>query len=149
MENRKNDRLRGRGEKSRKGFTLIELLIVMIILGLLASLVAPKMFQKVGSSKQKAAKTQISMLGTALDAFRLDAGRYPTTEEGLAALRQKPGNIESWDGPYLPKEIPNDPWGHSYSYRSPGEHGEYDLYSKGGDNTEGGEAENADVTSWE
>jgi general secretion pathway protein G len=133
--------------KSR-GFTLIELLIVMIILGLLASLVAPKLFQKVGTSKQKAAKTQIALFETALDAFRLDIGRYPTTEEGLQALRKNPG-LEKWAGPYLPKDIPKDPWGRDYVYKCPGDHGEYDLYSLGADGKEGGEGENADIVSWE
>jgi general secretion pathway protein G len=136
-----------RGRSSQKGFTLIELLIVMIILGLLAALVAPKMFQKVGSSKQKAAKTQIALLGGALDQFRLDVGRYPSTEEGLNALRQNP-RADGWDGPYLPKDVPNDPWGKNYNYRSPGEHGDYDLYSLGADGQDGGEGENADVDSW-
>ena len=130
------------------GFTLIELLIVMIILGLLAALVAPKMFQKVGSSKQKAAKAQIAMLGTALDAFRLDVGAYPSAEEGLDALRKNP-NRETWDGPYLPKDVPPDPWGRPYLYRAPGEHGDYDLASMGADGQDGGEGENADVVSWE
>lgn len=134
--------------KHERGFTLIELLIVMIILGLLAALVAPKMFQKVGSSKQKAAKAQISMIGTALDAFRLDLGRYPSSEEGLDGLRKNPG-AGTWDGPYLSKDIPSDPWGRAYVYRSPGEHGDYDLYSLGADGQDGGEGENADVTSWE
>ncbi len=133
--------------KSR-GFTLIELLIVMIILGLLASLVAPKLFQKVGTSKQKAAKAQIALFETALDAFRLDIGRYPTTEEGLQALRKNPG-LEKWAGPYLPTDIPKDPWGRDYVYKCPGDHGEYDLYSLGADGKEGGEGENADIVSWE
>jgi general secretion pathway protein G len=131
-----------------KGFTLIELLIVMIILGLLAALVAPKMFQKVGSSKQKAAKAQISMLSTALDAYRLDVGSYPTTDEGMEALRKNP-NRDTWDGPYLSKDVPPDPWGHPYVYRFPGEHGDYDLYSLGADGQDGGEGENADIVSWE
>ena len=133
---------------SQRGFTLIELLIVMIILGLLAALVAPKMFQKVGSSKQKAAKAQISMIGTALDAYRLDIGSYPNSEEGLGALRKNPGH-GAWDGPYLSKEVPNDPWGRPYVYRSPGEHGDYDMYSLGADGQEGGEGENADVLGWD
>jgi general secretion pathway protein G len=133
---------------SQEGFTLIELLIVMIILGLLAALVAPKMFQKVGSSKQKAAKTQISMIGTALDAYRLDIGSYPSTADGLEALRKNPGH-GAWDGPYLSKDVPRDPWGRPYVYHAPGERGDYDLYSLGGDGQEGGEGENADVTSWE
>ena len=137
-----------RDHKNTKGFTLIELLIVMIILGLLAALVAPKMFQKVGKSKQQAAKAQIAMLGTALDAFRLDVGMYPSAEEGLDALRKNP-NRETWDGPYLPKDVPKDPWGHPYAYRAPGEHGDYDLASFGADGQEGGEGENADVVSWD
>jgi general secretion pathway protein G len=137
-----------RRSKREQGFTLIELLIVMIILGLLAALVAPKMFQKVGSSKQKAAKAQISMLGTALDAYRLDMGRYPSAEEGLDALRKSPGQ-GPWDGPYLSKDVPMDPWAHPYVYRSPGEHGDYDLYSLGADGQEGGDGENADVLGWE
>ena len=132
---------------TEKGFTLIELLIVMIILSLLAALVAPKMFGKIGTAKQKAAKTQIALFGGALDQFRLDAGRYPKTEEGLEGLRKNPG-LDSWDGPYLPKEIPVDPWGKAYLYRCPGDHGDYDLVSLGADGQEGGEGENADVLSW-
>lgn len=140
--------VQGTHGKGELGFTLIELLIVMIILGLLAALVAPKMFQKVGSSKQKAAKTQISMLGTALDAYRLDMGRYPSGQEGLEVLRKNPGQ-GPWDGPYLSKDIPQDPWGNAYVYRSPGEHGDYDLFSMGADGQDGGEGENSDVVSWE
>lgn len=143
-----NHRDRQRGKSAQMGFTLIELLIVMIILGLLAALVAPKMFQKVGSSKQKAAKAQISMLGTALDAYRLDVGKYPTAQEGLEALRKNPG-YDTWDGPYLSKDIPPDPWGKQYVYRYPGEHSDYDLYSMGADGQEGGEGENSDVVSWQ
>ncbi len=131
-----------------KGLTLIELMVVIVILGLLAALVAPKMFGRLGESKQKAAKAQIELFGTALDSLRLDAGKYPATSEGLQALRVKPSGVENWKGPYLPKEIPNDPWGHPYLYSSPGEHGDYDLYSFGADNTAGGEGENQDVVSW-
>lgn len=133
---------------SQGGFTLIELLIVMIILGLLGALVGPKLFQKVGTSKVQAAKAQISMIGTALDAYRLDVGAYPTSEEGLEVLRKNPGK-DTWDGPYLPKDVPPDPWKHPYVYRSPGEHGDYDLSSLGADGQVGGEGENADVNSWE
>ncbi|HDD45332.1 MAG TPA: type II secretion system protein GspG [Candidatus Desulfofervidus auxilii] len=132
----------------KEGFTLIELLIVMIILGLLAALVGPTLFKKVEKSKQQAAKTQIELFGAALDAFRLDVGRYPTTEEGLEALVTNPG-IEKWDGPYLKKKIPLDPWGHPYVYKCPGEHGEYDLYSLGADGQIGGEGKNKDIVSWE
>ena len=131
-----------------RGFTLIEIMIVVIIIGLLAALVAPRLFGKLTTAKQKSAKAQIELFGTALDAFRLDTGRYPTTEEGLKALREKPSGDESWNGPYLPKEVPADPWGKPYIYKAPGEHGEYDLYSYGLDGTEGGEGENQDVVSW-
>jgi len=135
--------------RRQSGFTLIELLVVVIILGLLASLVAPKFFGKLGASKQKIAKAQIENFGAALDEFRLDNGRYPTTAEGLAALREAPDGMEKWAGPYLPKAIPKDPWGHEYVYRSPGEHGDYDLISYGQDGEPGGEGENADIVSWE
>jgi len=132
-----------------KGFTLIEILVVIIIIGMLAALVGPALFKRLGSSKQKIAKTQIELLGVALDAFRLDVGRYPTTEEGLKALIENPG-IEGWDGPYLRKrKVPLDPWKRAYIYRCPGEHGEYDLYSLGSDGKPGGEGEAADVKSWE
>jgi general secretion pathway protein G len=132
----------------RRGFTLIELMIVIIIIGLLAGLVGPKLFGKLTQAKQKAAKAQIELFGTALDAFRLDVGRYPTTEEGLKALREKPSGVEEWKGPYLPKDIPLDPWGRPYIYKCPGDHGEYDLLSYGLDGVEGGEGENQDIVSW-
>jgi len=135
-------------KRGEKGFTLIEVLIVMVILGLLAALVAPRMFGKVGKSRQKAAKAQIALFETALDTYRLDVGKYPTTEQGLEALREKPEDAERWDGPYLPKEIPADPWGHAYVYRSPGENGDVDIISLGGDGKEGGEGEDEDVVNW-
>lgn len=135
-------------QKGEKGFTLIEVLIVMVILGLLAALVAPRMFGKVGKSRQKAAKSQIALFETALDTYRLDVGKYPTTEQGLEALRVKPEDAERWDGPYLPKEIPADPWGHAYVYRSPGENGDFDIISLGGDGKDGGEGEDEDVVNW-
>jgi general secretion pathway protein G len=134
--------------KGEKGFTLIEILVVVIIIGLLAALVGPKLFGKVSAAKQSAAKAQIELFGTALDTFRLDVGRYPTAEEGLKALREKPSGVEGWQGPYLPKEIPIDPWGTPYVYKSPGEHGDYDLISYGLDKVEGGEGENQDIVSW-
>ncbi|MFO8085330.1 MAG: type II secretion system major pseudopilin GspG [Desulfobacterales bacterium] len=135
-------------KRNQRGFTLIELLIVMVILGLLAALVGPRMFGKVGSSKQKAAEAQISLFGTALDTYRLDVGKYPTTDQGLEALRGQPDEIANWDGPYLPKNIPADPWGNPYEYRSPGDHGDYDLFSLGADGNPGGEGEDADIVSW-
>ena len=143
-----NDRGIGKRIKNRQGFTLIELLVVMVILGLLAALVGPRLFGHVGAANQKAAKTQIEMLGQALDAFRLDVGRYPSTSEGLNALVANPG-VEGWNGPYLKKGLPNDPWKRPYIYQSPGEHGDYDLSSNGADGAPGGEGENKDVNSWE
>ncbi len=135
-------------KKRENGFSLIELLIVMVIIGLLASLVGPKMFSKVGKSKQKSTKAQISMFETALDMYRLDMGKYPTTDKGLAALRVKPDDNENWDGPYLPKEVPLDPWGNSYQYESPSEHGDFHIVSQGADGTDGGEGEDRDIVSW-
>ncbi len=134
--------------RDQRGFTLIELLIVVIILGVLAAIVGPRLFGRVGQSRQAAARVQIELLGAALDQFKLDAGRYPTTQEGLQALQQNPGNVAGWEGPYLKKDVPRDPWGNPYQYRSPGEHGEYDLSSLGSDGQPGGEGEAADVTSW-
>jgi len=136
--------------KKRKAFTLIELLVVIVIIGLLASLVAPKLFSKLDDAKVKTAKAQISMISTALDAFKLDVGRYPNTTEGLKVLWQKDPNIENWNGRYLPKPIEKDPWGHPYYYRSPGENGEpYDLKSLGADGKIGGEGQNKDISVWE
>jgi general secretion pathway protein G len=137
------------GKKQReRGFTLIEIMIVVIIIGLLAALVGPKLFGHVSVAKLKAAKTQIELFGSALDSFRLDVGRYPTTEEALNALRERPSGAERWQGPYLPKEIPMDPWGRRYFYKAPGDHGDYDLLSYGLDGVEGGEGENQDIVSW-
>ena len=138
-----------RKERRTGGFTLIELMIVLFILGLLAALVAPRLMGRVGKAKQKTAQTQIQLLATTLDLFYLDVGRYPTEEEGLKALRNKVDNLPAWGGPYLDKSVPNDPWGRPYIYKSPGQHGPYDLYSLGADGAEGGEGENQDITNWQ
>jgi len=130
------------------GFSLIELLIVMVILGLLASLVGPKMFGKLGMAKQKTAKTQIEMLMAGCDAFRLDTGKYPSSQEGLEALVTNSGS-DKWKGPYLSKGLPKDPWDNPYNYQNPGEHGEIDISSYGADGQQGGEGEDADIGSWE
>jgi len=134
--------------EDKKGFTLIELLVVMAIIALLAALVGPRLFPKLGKGKQSAAKAQIELLGQALDQFRLDVGRYPTTQEGLNALAVNPG-ADKWEGPYLKKGLPADPWDRPYQFQSPGSHGDYDLWSYGRDGQPGGDGEDKDVTSWE
>ena len=135
--------------RRQTGFTLIELLVVMAILALLAALVGPRLFSKVDEGKQKAALAQIGLFEQSLDLFRLDVGRYPTTEEGLKALREKPSEAENWNGPYLKKEIPKDPWKHDYTYACPGEENrDYDITSYGQDGSPGGEANNSDIVSW-
>ncbi|MFO1466521.1 MAG: type II secretion system major pseudopilin GspG [Steroidobacteraceae bacterium] len=132
-----------------RGFTLLELLVVMVIIGLLAGFVAPRYFAQVGKSQVKAARAQIDALEKALDQYRIDMGRYPTTEEGMDALVVAPINEPNWGGPYLKKAIPMDPWGHPYGYASPGTHNnDVDLFSYGKDGRPGGTGENADLTNW-
>lgn len=131
-----------------KGFTLLELLVVIVIIGLLAGYVGPKYFSQIGKSETKVARAQIDAFDKALDQYRLDTGHYPNTSQGLSALMDKPANESRWDGPYLKKAVPNDPWGNPYQYRQPGEHGEYDLYSYGKDGRQGGTGESADITNW-
>ncbi len=130
------------------GFTLLELLVVLVILGLLAGYVAPKYFAQVGKSEVKTAKAQIDALEKALDQYRIDTSRYPSTEQGLAALNTKPADEARWDGPYLKKAVPNDPWGKPYQYLAPGEHGEIDLFSYGRDGVPGGTGNDADINNW-
>jgi general secretion pathway protein G len=130
----------------QRGFTLLELLVVIVIIGLLAAYVGPRYFSQLGKSERGTAKAQIEGLGKALDAYRLDTGHYPTTEQGLAALFTKPNDELKWSGPYLQKQVPLDPWGHAYVYRSPGQGGDFDLTSNGKDGQPGGEGEGADVS---
>ena len=138
----------GRGS----GFTLIEILVVIVVIAILATLVAPNVFQHVGAAKTATAKSQIEMVGAALDAYRLDNGAYPTTQQGLGALWDKPtvDPPANWRGPYLRKPVPGDPWGRAYLYLFPGEQNPqgYDLLSYGGDGKPGGDGEDADVASW-
>ena len=130
------------------GFTLLELLVVMVIIGLLAGYVAPRYFGQVGKSEVKVARAQLDALEKALDQYRLDVGHYPSTEQGLNALVSKPSNEARWSGPYLKKSVPLDPWGRTYLYKSPGEHGEFDLLSFGKDGQPGGTGEAEDIKNW-
>jgi general secretion pathway protein G len=134
---------------STRGFTLIELLVVLVILGLLAGLVGPSVLRHLGGAKSDTAQLQISELGSGLDLFHLEVGRYPSSNEGLDALVENPPSVEHWHDPYLKKrKVPKDPWDNDYHYVFPGEHGPYDLYSYGADNTEGGDGDNKDIVSW-
>lgn len=130
------------------GFTLLELLVVIVIIGLLAGYVGPKYFSQVGKSQVQVARAQLDGLEKALDLYRLDTGHYPNTEQGLQALVEKPANEPKWREPYLKKGLPLDPWDKPYQYKSPGEHGEYDLWSFGKDGKPGGTGEDADISNW-
>jgi general secretion pathway protein G len=139
--------LKIRGSQA-SGFTLLELLVVMVIIGLLAGFVAPRYFAQVGKSQVKVARAQIDAFDKALDQFRLDVGRYPTSEEGLQALVAKPNGEGNWAGPYLKKGVPADPWGRPYVYQQPGTHGDFELQSYGKDGRPGGTGEDADLTNY-
>ena len=137
------------GQRQR-GFTLIELLVVLVILGLLMSVVGPRVMKYVGGAKTDTARMQIQELSAALDMYHLEVGRYPSQDVGLRALIEQPAGEKRWKGPYLRKSaVPNDPWGNDYVYRFPGQHGPFDLYSFGADGQAGGEGEDADIGSWE
>lgn len=144
----RNRLYRRRPPVRQPGFTLLELLVVMVIIGLLAGYVAPKYFSQIGKSEVKVARAQIDSLEKALDQYRIDTGRYPNTEQGLSALMRRPANETKWSGPYLKKEVPADPWGRPFQFKSPGEHGEYDLFSYGKDGQPGGVDDAADITNW-
>jgi len=131
------------------GFTLLELLVVLVILALLSAFAAPQVFKYLGSARSDAARVQINNLHSILDLYRLETGRYPSSDEGLLALVDKPAGATRWNGPYLRrKDSIVDPWGREYLYRNPGEHGAFDLYTFGADGREGGDGEDRDLTSW-
>ncbi len=143
-------RRRGSLIGAEDGFTLVEILVVITIIGLIMGLVGPRVLNYLSQSKVKAATIQIQSFASSLDLFYLDSGRYPTTAEGLAALVQRPGGATAWNGPYLKNSaVPNDPWGHPYIYRSPGQHGAYDIVSNGSSGQEGGTGTAAAIKSWE
>ena len=142
-------RRKSQHRSTERGVTLIEMMVVVIIIGLFAALVGPQLFKNVGKSKRTAAHAQIENFMTALVSYNGDVGAFPTTEMGLQVLRVKPENVNNWEGPYLPQDIPNDPWGHAYLYKFPGEHGdEPDVISLGADGQAGGDGLNADIVSW-
>jgi general secretion pathway protein G len=142
-------RRRRRARGSEAGFTLVEILVVITIIGLIMALVGPRVLNYLAESKVKAARIQVESFASSLDLFYLDTGRYPTTSEGLAALAQRPGGVDAWNGPYLRTgAVPKDPWGQPYIYRSPGEHGPYDIVSYGADGQQGGTGTAADIESW-
>jgi general secretion pathway protein G len=150
LQRRSRALARQKQRRGEAGFTLVELLVVMVILVLLASLVAPRVMGYLGSSRSKTAKVQIENLSTSLELFKLDTGRYPTAREGLQALVQPVPGLPNWNGPYLKKDqVPLDPWGHPYRYRQPGERGDFDIMSLGADSREGGQGEDQDVASWQ
>ena len=141
--------LRRRPRRAERGFTLVDILVVITIIGLIMALVGPRVINYLGEAKVKAAKIQIESFSSALDLYYLDAGRYPSSSEGLTALAQRPGGSQTWNGPYLKGGVvPNDPWGKPYVYRAPGEHGAYDIVSYGSDGQEGGTGTAADIVSW-
>lgn len=134
--------------RRERGMTLIELLVVLLILALIAAFAVPRVMKYLGGARTSAAAIQIERLGGILDLYRLDTGRYPRTDEGLQALSKAPADAERWNGPYLKEKSLIDPWGKPYEYLSPGDHGEYDLFTLGADGVSGGDGDDADITSW-
>lgn len=144
-QSRRRERCRGR----RGGFTILELMVVLLILALLGTIAAPQVTKYLRKAKSQTAKVQVDALSAAVDSFHLDVGRFPSSDEGLKVLVDRPSDTAKWDGPYVKKhDSLIDPWGHPYLYRFPGQHGEYDVYTLGSDNREGGEGDAADVGNW-
>ena len=142
-------RVRSGDRNAESGFTLIELLVELAILGLIAAIATPQVLKYLGKAKTDAARVEIRTIGSALELFALDVGRFPNTQEGLTALVERPAGNSRWNGPYLKsKSAPKDAWGRPYIYRSPGEHGDYDLYTLGADGAPGGDGDNQDVVNW-
>jgi len=140
---------RRRKRSGQAGVTLIEMLVVVTIIALFAALVAPTMLKHGDKARVVAARSQIQNFSTALGSYKLDTSQYPSTEQGLNGLRNRPGDLQNWNGPYLPQDVPNDPWGHPYIYKYPGDHGdEPDISSFGADGAPGGDSINADILSW-
>jgi general secretion pathway protein G len=140
---------KGTTRERRGGFTLLELMVVLLILALLGTIAAPRVTKYLRKAKSQTAKIQVDALGAAVDSFHLDTGRFPSNDEGLKVLMDRPSDTANWDGPYLKKRNSLiDPWGRPYLYRFPGQHGEYDVYTLGSDNREGGEEDAADVGNW-
>ncbi len=140
---------RRRRNSGQAGVTLIEMLVVVTIIGLFVALVGPSLWKKADTARITAARSQIQNFMTALGTYKLDTGTFPTTEQGLAALRVRPSEATQWNGPYMPQDIPKDPWGHDYVYKYPGDHGdEPDIVCMGADGQAGGEGLNADIVSW-
>lgn len=134
--------------KKGQGFTLMELLVVLVIIGLLAALAGPALYQRIKPARRSVAQAQIQSFMTALDSYFVDVGNYPTSRQGLAALREAPGGATGWQGPYLKRDLPKDPWDRPYLYRAPGRSGGYEIVSYGADGREGGQDEDKDITSW-
>ena len=136
--------------RRQRGMTLIEILVVLVLIGIVMGVVAGNFIGRGEEAKRKAAKIEIEQIGQTLDLYKLETGRYPTTQEGLQALISAPAGVNNWNGPYWKKSIiPKDPWGNEYKYASPGQHGAYDIYSYGADGKEGGDGANKDINSWE
>lgn len=135
--------------KKSHGFSLMELLIVLVIIGLLAAAVGPSLYKRIKTAKQTMAHDQLQSFMVALDNYFIDVGHYPSSQDSFKVLRENNRNLEKWEGPYLKKEIPKDPWGNDYIYRTPGRNGAYEIISYGEDGAEGGDGENKDINSWE